>query len=169
MLLNRADFRAFERSYHLMSQVAGRSGRKHKRGQVIIQTGDPDHWVIQKIIDHDYEGFYNSEIIERKNFFYPPFYKIIDITLKHKEENALDVSSIELAGKLKEVFKERVLGPEYPVVRRVKNMYLKKITLKIEREAPERKVKEKLQQIINEFYISPSNKNIRIVVDVYPA
>ena len=169
MLLNRADFRAFERSYHLMSQVAGRSGRKHKRGQVIIQTGDPDHWVIQKIIDHDYEGFYNSEIIERKNFFYPPFYKIIDITLKHKEENALDVSSIELAGKLKEVFKERILGPEYPVVRRVKNMYLKKITLKIEREAPERKVKEKLQQIINEFYISPSNKNIRIVVDVDPA
>ena len=169
MLLNRADFRAFERSYHLMSQVAGRSGRKHKRGQVIIQTGDPDHWVIQKIIDHDYEGFYNSEIIERKNFFYPPFYKIIDITLKHKEENALDVSSIELTGKLKEVFKERVLGPEYPVVRRVKNMYLKKITLKIEREAPERKVKEKLQQIINEFYISPSNKNIRIVVDVDPA
>ena len=169
MLLNRADFRAFERSYHLMSQVAGRSGRKHKRGQVIIQAGDPDHWVIQKIIDHDYEGFYNSEIIERKNFFYPPFYKIIDITLKHKEENALDVSSIELAGKLKEVFKERVLGPEYPVVRRVKNMYLKKITLKIEREAPERKVKEKLQQIINEFYISPSNKNIRIVVDVDPA
>ena len=169
MLLNRADFRAFERSYHLMSKVAGRSGRKHKRGQVIIQTGDPDHWVIQKIIDHDYEGFYNSEIIERKNFFYPPFYKIIDITLKHKEENALDVSSIELAGKLKEVFKERILGPEYPVVRRVKNMYLKKITLKIEREAPERKVKEKLQQIINEFYISPSNKNIRIVVDVDPA
>lgn len=169
MLLNRADFRAFERSYHLMSQVAGRSGRKHKRGQVIIQTGDPDHWVIQKIIDHDYEGFYNSEIIERKNFFYPPFYKIIDITLKHKHENALDVSSLELANKLKEVFKERVLGPEYPVVRRVKNMYLKKITLKIERDAPERKVKERLQQIINEFYISPSNKNIRIVTDVDPA
>ena len=169
MLLNRADFRAFERSYHLMSQVAGRSGRKHKRGQVIIQTGDPDHWVIQKIIDHDYEGFYNSEIIERKNFFYPPFYKIIDITLKHKQENTLDVSSLELANKLKEAFKERVLGPEYPVVRRVKNMYLKKITLKIERDAPERKVKEKLQQIINEFYISPSNKNIRIVTDVDPA
>jgi primosomal protein N' (replication factor Y) (superfamily II helicase) len=169
MLLNRADFRAFERSYHLMSQVAGRSGRKHKRGQVIIQTGDPDHWVIQKIIDHNYEGFYNSEIIERKNFFYPPFYKIIDITLKHKQENALDVSSLELANKLKEVFKERVLGPEYPVVRRVKNMYLKKITLKIERDAPERKVKERLQQIINEFYISPSNKNIRIVTDVDPA
>jgi len=152
-----------------MSQVAGRSGRKHKRGQVIIKTGDPDHWVIQKIIDHDYEGFYNSEIIERKNFFYPPFYKIIDITLKHKQENTLDASSLELANKLKEAFKERVLGPEYPVVRRVKNMYLKKITLKIERDAPERKVKEKLQQIINEFYISPSNKNIRIVTDVDPA
>ena len=169
MLLNRADFRAFERSYHLMSQVAGRSGRKHKRGQVIIQTGDPDHWVIKKIIDHDYEGFYDSEIIERKNFFYPPFYKIIDITLKHKEENALDVCSIELANKLKEVFKERVLGPEYPAVRRVKNMYLKKITLKIERDAPEKKVKERLQQIVNDFYIVPFHKNVRVVIDVDPA
>jgi primosomal protein N' (replication factor Y) (superfamily II helicase) len=169
MLLNRADFRAFERSYHLMSQVAGRSGRKRKRGQVIIQTGDPDHWVIKKIIDHDYEGFYDSEIIERKNFFYPPFYKIIDITLKHKEENALDVCSIELANKLKEVFKERVLGPEYPAVRRVKNLYLKKITLKIERDAPEKKVKERLQQIVDDFYIVPFHKNVRVVIDVDPA
>lgn len=169
MLLNRVDFRAFERSYQLMSQVAGRSGRKHKRGQVIIQTGDPDHWVIQKIIEHDYVGFYKNEVIERKNFFYPPFYKIIDITLKHKEEHALDACTAELANKLREIFKERVLGPEYPIVRRVKNLYLKKITLKIERDAPEKKVKEKLQEIINQFYTVPFNKAVRIVVDVDPA
>jgi len=90
MLLNRPDFRAFERSYQLMSQVAGRSGRKGKRGNVIIQTGDPDHWVIQKVINHDYKGFYESEVIERKNFFYPPYYKLIEFTLKQKDEYVVE-------------------------------------------------------------------------------
>ncbi len=169
MLLNRADFRAFERSYHLMSQVAGRSGRKHKRGSVIIQTGNPDHWVIQKIIEHNYIGFYNSEIIERKNFFYPPFYKMIDITLKHKEEYVLDRCALDFSKQLKEVFKERVLGPEYPSVKRVKNLYLKKITLKIERDAPEKKVKERLHELVSLFYSVPFNKSIRMVIDVDPA
>ena len=169
MLLNRSDFRAFERSYQLISQVAGRSGRKHKRGSVIIQTGDPDHWVIQKIIDHDYVGFYESEIMERKNFFYPPFFKMIDITLKHKEEYILDKASLDFSIQLKDVFKERVLGPEYPAVKRVKNLYLKKITLKIERDAPEKKVKERLQELVSTFYSVPFNKSIRMVIDVDPA
>lgn len=169
MLLNRSDFRAFERSYQLMSQVAGRSGRKKKRGSVIIQTGDPDHWVIQKIIEHDYVGFYESEIIERKNYFYPPYYKLIDITLKHKEEYILDKSAHDLAAQLREVFKERVMGPEYPPVKRVKNMYLKVIKLKIERDAPEKKVKERLHELVSSFYSVPFNKSIRMVIDVDPA
>lgn len=169
MLLNRSDFRAFERSYQLMSQVAGRSGRKHKRGSVIIQTGDPDQWVIQKVIDHDYVGFYENEIIERKNFFYPPFYKIIEITLKNREEHILDKSAQELGIQLREVFKERVIGPEYPVVKRVNNLYLKVIKLKIERDAPEKKVKERLQELVSAFYSVPFNKSTRIVIDVDPA
>ncbi len=169
MLLNRPDFRAFERSYQLMSQVAGRSGRKGKRGQVIIQTGDPDHWVIQKVIAHDYVGFYESEILERKNFFYPPFYKIIEFTLKHKEEHLLDKASMEFAQSLREVFKERVIGPEFPIVRRVQNLYLKSIKLKVERDASDKKVKERLQMLIDAFYSVPLNKSIRMVVDVDPA
>lgn len=169
MLLNRSDFRAFERSYQLMSQVAGRSGRKNKRGSVIIQTGDPDQWVIQKVIEHDYIGFYESEIIERKNYFYPPYYKLIDITLKHKEEYVLDKCAHDLAVQLREVFKERVMGPEYPVVKRVKNMYLKVIKLKIERDAPEKKVKERLHELVSSFYSVPFNKSIRMVIDVDPA
>jgi primosomal protein N' (replication factor Y) (superfamily II helicase) len=169
MLLNRSDFRAFERSFQLMSQVSGRSGRKYKRGNVIIQTGDPDNWVIQKVCYHDYVGFYKDEIIERKNFFYPPFYKLINLTLQHREENALDSSAHLLGEKLKAVFKERVLGPEFPVIKRVKNLYLKRIVLKIERDAPDKKVKERLQEIINEFYSVPSNKSTRIVIDVDPA
>ncbi len=169
MLLNRVDFRAFERSYQLISQVAGRAGRKNKRGKVIIQTGDPDNWVIQKIIDHDYIGFYKSEIIERKNFFYPPFYKMIYLTLQQKDENMLNLNALELADTLRSVFKERVLGPEFPVVKKVRNYYLKMIKIKIERDAPDKKVKEKIQEIINEFYIQPKNKSTRIIIDVDPA
>ncbi|MDG1334396.1 MAG: primosomal protein N' [Crocinitomicaceae bacterium] len=169
MLLNRSDFRAFERSFQLMTQVAGRAGRRKKRGKVIVQTGDPDHWVIQKVMEHDFIGFYNSEIMERKNYFYPPYYKIIELTLKHRDENKLNLASIELANSMKSLFKERVLGPEYPVVRRVKNMYLKRITLKIERSANDKKVKTRLQEMIDEFYATPSNKSIRVIVNVDPS
>lgn len=169
MLLNRAEFRAFERSFQLMTQVAGRAGRRDKRGQVIIQTGDPEHWVIRKVIDHDYVGFYKHEIIERKNYFYPPYFKIIDITLKHRDENILSFAAEELSDSLREVFKERVLGPEYPIVKRINNLFLKRITLKIERDANDRKVKERIQNIIDEFYSAPSNKSIRTVINVDPA
>jgi primosomal protein N' (replication factor Y) len=168
MLLNRPDFRAYERSYQLMSQVAGRAGRKDKRGKVIIQTGNPDHWVIQLVQEHDYKGFYQQEIIERQNFFYPPFYKMIQLTLKHTNEQMVHAASIELADQLKGVFKERVLGPEFPIIKRIQNYYLKEIKLKIERSAPERKVKEKIREIIDQFYAKPANKSVKIVIDVDP-
>ena len=169
MLLNRPDFRAFERSFQLMSQVAGRSGRKKKRGKVIIQTGDPDHWVIGKVIEHDFIGFYESEIHERKNFFYPPFYKIIELTLKHKDEHLTDKAANELAASLREVFKERVIGPEFPIVKRIQNLYLKSIKIKIERDISDKKVKERLQQLIDAFYSVPLHKSIRLTVDIDPA
>ena len=169
MLLNRANFRAFERSFQLMTQVAGRSGRREKRGKVIVQTGDPDHWVIEKVIGHDFVGFYNSEIIERKNFFYPPYFKIIEITLKHKNENELNRAAAELAEKLRGTFKERVLGPEFPSVKRIYNFFLKKITIKVERDANDKKVKERIHLIMDEFFSAPLNKSIRSIVDVDPA
>ncbi|MDX2360929.1 MAG: primosomal protein N' [Crocinitomicaceae bacterium] len=169
MLLNRANFRAFERSFQLMTQVAGRSGRREKRGTVIVQTGDPDHWVIQKVIGHDYVGFYESEIIERSNFFYPPYFKIIEITLKHKDENVLNKAASDLGTMLRTSFKERVLGPEFPVVKRIHNLFLKKITLKIEKDAGDKKVKERIHHIMDEFYSVPINKSIRSIIDVDPA
>jgi len=169
MLLNQSDFRAFERSYQLMSQVAGRSGRKSKRGKVIIQTGDVDHWVIKKVINHDYVGFYDSEILERKNYFYPPYFKIIKITLKHREPVNLDNSAQELATELRKVFRERVLGPEYPGIRRIQNYFLKEIRIKIEKDISDKQIKERIQEIINSFFSVPYNKSIRMVVDVDPA
>ncbi|MFN5634166.1 MAG: primosomal protein N' [Flavobacteriia bacterium] len=169
MMLNRPDFRAFERSYHLMSQVAGRSGRKGKRGTVVIQTGDPEHWVIRKVIEHDYSGFYKSEIIERKNFFYPPFFKIIQFTLKHSDEHLVDQAAAELAKNLRSVFNERVNGPEFPVVRRIQNLYLKTIQLRIERDISDKKIKERIKEFVDSFYSAPSFKSIRLIVDVDPA
>jgi primosomal protein N' (replication factor Y) len=169
MMLNRPDFRAFERSYQLMSQVAGRAGRKSKRGKVIIQTGDPDHWVIQHVMYHDYFGFYSNEIKERERFFYPPFFKLIEFTLKHKDEHLVDQAAFQFSQQLREVFKERVIGPEFPLIRKIQNNYLKSIKLKIEKDAPDKKVKERLNQLIDSFYSVPSHKSIRLVIDVDPS
>lgn len=168
MMLNRPDFRAFERSYQLMSQVAGRAGRKTKRGTVVIQTYDPDHWIIQHVINHDFIGMYKNELIERKNYFYPPFYKMINLTLKHRDPNKLDMMAADLADRMKAVFGSRVLGPEFPVVKRIQNSYLKVIRLKVERDASNKKVKKLLQQKIDDFYSVAYNKSVRIVIDVDP-
>ena len=102
-------------------------------------------------------------------FFYPPFYKIIEINLKNKNENILQDSSEQLASELREIFKERILGPEYPIIKRIYNYYLKKITLKIERDANDKKVKDSILKIIDNFYSNPNNKSTKINIDVDPA
>jgi len=169
LMLNRSDFRAFERSFQLMTQVSGRAGRDQERGKVIIQTGDIDHWVIQKVNQHNYVDFYNSEIIERKNFFYPPFYKIINLTLKHRDENMVNKGANSLTSALRAVFKERVLGPEFPPIRRIQNQFMKEIKLKIEKNAPDTPIKDKIRELLDQFYSQPEHKSIRVVIDVDPA
>jgi primosomal protein N' (replication factor Y) len=166
MLLNRPDYRAFERAFQLMVQVAGRAGRKNKKGKVIIQTSNPDHWVLERVKEHDFKGFYETEIQERKLFFYPPFYKIIDLTLRNTDELKLNAAAQNLVDKLRPVFKERVIGPEFPLIKRIQNFYIKEIKIKIEKDAPEKKVKQKIQEIIDLFYSEPSNKSTRLSIDV---
>ncbi|MFM8962726.1 MAG: primosomal protein N', partial [Sphingomonadales bacterium] len=119
MLLNRPDFRAYERAFQLMSQVAGRAGRKEKQGKVVIQSAQAEHWVLERVMAHDFLGFYEVEIEERERFFYPPFYKIIQLTLKHEKEEILNEGAHFFAEQLRDVFKERVLGPEFPLVKRI--------------------------------------------------
>ncbi|MBD3637156.1 MAG: primosomal protein N' [Crocinitomicaceae bacterium] len=167
-LLNFPDFRSFERSYHLMSQVAGRAGRKKKRGKVIVQTFEPNHWIIQKVMAHDFEGFYRQEIVERRNFNYPPFFRIIVLKLKHRKRETLEVGAAALAKSLQAVFKDRVLGPEAPIVGRVRNMYLKNITLKFERNASPKKVKDIIKEKIDLFLADHDFRSIRIDIDVDP-
>jgi primosomal protein N' (replication factor Y) len=166
MLLNRPDYRAFERAFQLMVQVAGRAGRKNKKGKVIIQTSNPDHWVIERVKEHDFQGFYETEMQERRMFFYPPFYKVIDLTLRNTDEFKLNSAAQNLVDKLRPVFKERIVGPEFPIIKRIQNFYIKEIKIKIEKDAPEKKVKQKIQEIIDLFYAEPSNKSTRLSIDV---
>lgn len=165
-ILRYPDFRSFERGFQLMTQVAGRAGRKFKRGKVIIQTGQPDQWIIQKVIENDYRGMYIQELLERRNFSYPPYTKLIQITLKHKDAMQLEGSSEELALALKQVFSNRVIGPDYPLVRRIQNLYIKNIRIKIERVYSQKQIKEKIKEILNTFYADPMNKSVRLTIDV---
>jgi len=165
-ILRFPDFRSFERGFQLMTQVAGRAGRKSKRGKVIIQTGQPDQWIIQQVIKNDYQTMFNQELLERKNFNYPPFTKIIQLTLKHRDQNHLEGSAAMLANALKEVFGSRVIGPEYPLVKRIQNMYIKTIRLKMEREYSQKQIKDKIKAILDQYFADPMNKSVRVSVDV---
>ena len=167
-LLNFPDFRSFERAYQLMSQVAGRAGRAQKRGKVIIQTFEPNHWIIQKVMAHDYNGFYKNEIVERRNFHYPPFFRLIVIRMKHRKRDTLEMGAATLAKKLQAVFKDRVLGPEIPIVGRVRNFYLKNITLKFERDASPKKVKDIINEKLDVFLADHDYRSIRVDIDVDP-
>ena len=168
-MLNYPDFRAFERSFQLFSQVAGRAGRRQIPGRVLIQTWKPDHPVLKHVQEHDYAAFYKEELEERKRFFYPPFSRLIHITLKHDSTDPLDQAAEALASFLRQTFQTRILGPEYPPVARVRNLYQKRILMKIEPEASLKKVKEELMRQIDHFFKEFPLKNFRLVIDVDPA
>lgn len=141
-MLNFPDFRAFERSYQLMSQVGGRAGRKGKQGLVILQTSQPEHPIIHQIIKHDYLEHYASQIEERKNFHYPPFYRLISISLKHKDKELLAQASELVANGLRHSLGENILGPETPLIGRVQGLHIMNIMVKINRELAPNRIKE---------------------------
>ena len=167
-MISYPDFRSFERSFQLMAQVSGRAGRKGERGKVIIQTYNPKHEVIKDVIRTDYLSMFNSQIIERKTFKYPPFFRLIKITLKHKDADILNKAAAEFATTLRKAFEKRVLGPEFPMVSRVKNMYLKDILLKIEKETSLHQAKEQLRFIVEQFMQTKKYSQIRMLIDVDP-
>lgn len=162
------DFRAFERSYQLMAQVSGRAGRKNKPGNVIIQTRNPLHPVIRFVVDNDYEGMYRMQIQERRAYNYPPYSRLVKISLKHKEQEPLDEAAGILARMIKNSFPNQVLGPEYPVVSRIRNYFHKEILVKLRRDASLDNSKHKIRSIINEFLKTSIHKQIKVIVDVDP-
>lgn len=167
-MINFPDFRSLERSFSLMTQVAGRAGRRNKRGLVVVQTYTPDHWVIQKVMSNDYIGLYEQEALERRNFQYPPYFRLIKLTLKHRDRHLADIGIIELTNMLKEKLGERVLGPETPFIGRINNLYIRNILIKIERSVSPKSVKSIVVEAIASLKARPDYKSSRVVIDVDP-
>ncbi len=167
-MLNFPDFRAHERAYQLMAQVSGRAGRKNKRGLVILQTSSPEHSIIGQVIRNDYVAMYKNQTDERRLFKYPPFYRLIEITLRHKDVQVVKKASFEMGRLLRSVFNERVLGPIEPAISRIQNYFIRQIILKIENEASHAKAKEILHQVSNQVLSDSNFKSVRISIDVDP-
>lgn len=167
-LLNFPDFRAYERSFQLMAQVSGRSGRKNKQGKVIIQTSDPNHTIIQDVLNNDFQHMFTSQLKDRKSFKYPPFFRMIKITLKHRKKPSLNKASKILANDLRKFFGNRVLGPEFPVISQIQKWYLKTIILKIEKGKKVTHAKQQIRSVINWYEKTGEFRSVQIQIDVDP-
>ncbi|MBN2165524.1 MAG: primosomal protein N' [Marinilabiliaceae bacterium] len=168
LMLNFPDFRAFERSFQLLSQVSGRAGRKSKRGTVILQTTDPNHPVIQQVVQNNFDLLYSQQIEERNIFKYPPFYRLININVKHKNDIVAKKASHNLSLALKSIFGNRVLGPQSPIISKIQNLHIQQILIKIERKASPAKSKEYIQSAINSLLAQPTYRSVIIQIDVDP-
>jgi len=167
-MLKFPDFRAFERTFQMLTQVSGRAGRKKKRGKVIIQTYDPSHPVIQSVLSGDFNGFLKNELEERKIFRYPPFYRVLDVKLKHRDRNTLYEASRLFGLRLKSLFGEQLLGPEFPYIERIRNLYTMHFIIKISKNSSITSAKKKLASGIAAFTSEDEFKRIKILVDVDP-
>lgn len=167
-MLNFPDFRAFERAYQLMAQVSGRAGRRKIQGKVIIQTYSAEHPVIKNVISNDYLSLFNSQIMERKQFNYPPFWNFIIIKLKHKDKKRLLRGAMVLADSLKFEFSDRVKGPQEPLVSKISNYFIFNIHLRFEKQISAQKVKNKILEKITQLKAESEFGSIIIEVDVDP-
>ena len=131
-MLNYPDFRAYEHAFMMMAQVSGRAGRKGKRGLVVLQTKSPDLPIIQQVVRNDYAAHYQSLIAERQQFHYPPYYRLVYVYLKHKQDWVVDTAAAEMASRLRQWFSARLLGPDKPAVAKVKSLSIRKLVLKLE-------------------------------------
>ncbi len=167
-MLNYPDFRAYEHAFMMMSQVAGRAGRKGKRGLVILQTKSPELPVVQQVVRTDYPGFYRDLLEERQLFHYPPFHHLIYVYLKHKQEPICEAAALEMGALLKRQLGERVLGPDKPAVARIKTMSIRKIVIKLENGISQQQVRAFLRQVQQQITQIPAYKSLQVYYDVDP-
>lgn len=167
-MLNYPDFRAHERSFQLMEQVSGRAGRRQKQGIVIIQTSDPAHRIVRLVIRHDYLNMYRYQAEERMAFNYPPFCRLIEISIKHKDRQQLNHFASLLGDELRSIFGKRVLGPEAPVIYRVQFWYIKTIILKIEKEKAPARAKQLILEAVEKIGKEKGASSLKIALDVDP-
>ncbi|SNB13204.1 Primosomal protein N [Flavobacterium psychrophilum] len=160
------DFRAFERSFQMMTQVSGRAGRSDKKGKVIIQTYNTNHNTIQQVVQNDYLSMFNEQLYERKIYHYPPYFKLIKLTLKQKDFDKLKEGSMWLYQVLKQQFDIPVLGPEEPAINRIRNEYIRTILIKIPQEKSLGNTKKTIQKILNSFESVSQFRAIKVGVNV---
>ena len=165
-MLTFPDFRAFERAFQVMAQVSGRAGRKELPGKVIIQTYQPWHPALKYVIGNDYNAMYESQIEERKKYHYPPVFRMIKITLKHNNLEWVTEAAVEVATALQKRFPKQVLGPEFPLIARLQNQYLKEIWVKFSKDTLLEQKKEILQNVITQFQTQSKYKQVRVVLNV---
>ena len=167
-MLNYPDFRAYEQAFMMMSQVSGRAGRKGRQGLVILQTKSPDLPVIRQVVQNDYRSFYSDLLAERRDFRYPPFYHLIYVYLKHREENTVNTAGLELGSRLREIFGSRVLGPDKPAVARVKTLSIRKIVLKLENGIDHARVRQYLRGAMEAMLKDKRYGALQVYYDVDP-
>mgnify|MGYP001815632996 CR=1 FL=1 len=165
-MLNFPDFRAHERSFQLMLQVAGRAGRTDVRGKVLIQTYNPYHNILQQVSSNNYKDMFKEQMNDRYNYKYPPIYKLIKITFKHKDFNRVEAASNWMSKSLRQVFKHNVLGPESPPIARIRNQFHKNILIKIPKEQSLAKTKEAIIKINNSFFSIKDFRSVRVILNV---
>lgn len=167
-MLNYPDFRAYEQAFMMMSQVSGRAGRKGKRGEVILQTKTPDLSVIQYVVHNDYPTFFKELLDERREFHYPPFYHLVYVYLKHRDENIVNTAGVELGSRLRDIFGARVLGPDKPAVARVKTLSIRKIVLKLENGIDYPRVRQYLRGALEAMMKDKRYGALQVYYDVDP-
>ena len=165
-MLYHPDFRAFERSFQMMTQVAGRSGRASKRGKVIIQTYNPEHNIILQVVENKYDAMYNEQLHERQIYKYPPFFRLIKLTLKHRDFEKLKEGSMWLYQVLQQSLPMPVLGPEEPPIGRIRNEYIRSILIKIPQNISIATTKKALQRVLNSFEAVSQYRSIKVIVNV---
>jgi primosomal protein N' (replication factor Y) len=166
-LLSFSDFRASERAFQLMEQVSGRAGRKEAGARVLIQTSNPMHPILQLLVAHDFKRFYHAEIQVRKDFYYPPFCRLLNLQLKHKDERLLKEASHVLAASLRQDFGENIIGPAAPVIARVRNQYVMEIMIKLKKEMGARH-KKVIRHHINLLLSEKQYHAVHVIADVDP-
>ena len=167
-MLNYPDFRAYEHAFTMMAQVSGRAGRKGKQGLVILQTKNPELPVIQQVVNNSYTAFYKSQLEERTAFHYPPFFHLIYIYIKHRNNDIVESASMELGSRIREIFGNRVLGPDKPTVARVKTLHIRKIMLKLENGINYKLAKQYLRSIRDTMMKEKRYGALTIYFDVDP-
>jgi primosomal protein N' (replication factor Y) len=165
-LLNQPDFRAYERAFQMMTQVAGRSGRSEKKGLVMIQTYNVFHNTIQQVLTNDFAAMFKEQVYERENFKYPPFYKLIKLTLKHKDYDKLKEGSLWLYNVLSQNLPMPILGPEEPAISRIRNQYIRTILIKIPKEKNLSLTKKTIHKIMNSFEAIGFYRAIKVTINV---